>query len=379
MIYLDNAATTRMREEVAEHIIEYLIEDYSNPSSVYKFGFDMEKKINDARFIIASALKVKAEEVYFTPGGTWSNNIAIRGILDKGDSGKIITTETEHSSVLNPIKKFGEGREIKYVKVDEFGFVDLKDLEILLDEDTALVSIMHVNNELGTIQDIERIGKLIKEKSKALFHVDGVQGFCKVPVDIIKSKVDFYTFSSHKIHGPKGIGALYIKNGIKPMPIAYGGEQESGISPGTENTTGILGFAHAVKIAIDNYEEELSYVERLKSRIIDGIGEKIKGFRVNSPGENSSPFIINIGFSGIKSEILLRMLDDEGICISAGSACSKNKKSKTLESVGVPKEFIDGSIRISPSHSNTPEECDIFIEKLNKCLVNIRKVIGKNG
>lgn len=379
MIYFDNAATTRMRDEVAEYIIENLIDNYSNPSSVYKFGFEMEKKITESRSIVAESLGIKVDELFFTPGGTWSNNIAIRGTLDKGDLGNVITTKIEHSSVSNPIKKFGSRREIRYVKVDKYGFVDISDLEKLLDEKTAFVSIMHVNNELGSIQDIERIGKLIKERSNALFHVDGVQGFSKVPLDLINSKVDFYTFSSHKIHGPKGIGAIYIKNGVKPLPIAYGGEQEQGICPGTENTTGILGFAQAVKIARDNIENELRYVKILKDRIKDGISHRISGFRINSPEENCSPFIINLGFSGIKSEILLRMLDDEGICVSAGSACNKNKKSSTLEGIGVPKEYIDGSIRVSLSHNNTIEECDLFIDKLNTCVENIRKVIGKNG
>lgn len=379
MIYFDNAATTRIRDEVAKYIIKKIDEEYANPSSVYKFGLEMEKRIEEARSIIADSLGVKSDEIYFTPGGTWSNNIAIRGILDKGDSGNVITTEIEHSSVSNPIKEYGKRRDLRFVRVDEKGFVDLSHLEELLDENTSLVSIMHVNNELGTIQNIERIGSVIKEKSKAFFHVDGVQGYLKVPLDVKSAKIDLYSVSSHKIHGPKGIGAVYIKNGVKPLPIAYGGNQEKGISPGTENTIGILGFAQAVKIGVENFVEELSWTENLKARITKGIEQSISNFRINSPNENCSPFIINIGFKGIKSEILLRMLDDEGICVSAGSACSKGKKSKTLEGVGVPKEYIDGSIRVSLSHLNTLEECDVFIDKLNKCLEKIRKVIGKNG
>lgn len=373
MIYFDNAATTKVRDEVAQYMLKFLTTEYGNPSGVYRFGLTAENNIEKAREVVAKTLGASKDEVYFTPGGTWGNNLALNSILSRGDTGSIITTETEHSSVFNTIKSFGIRREIKYVRVDEYGFVDLEHLEELLDDDTALVSIMHVNNEIGTVQDIIEIGSIIKDSSNALFHVDGVQGYSKVPLDLSKSKVDIYSVSGHKIHAPKGIGAQYIRKNLNISPVFFGGGQEKGISPGTQNVPGIMALSKAASIAEAEYVKENNYVRDLKQRIIVGIGN-IRNHRFNSPFEKCSPYILNVGFKDVKSEILLRMMDDDGICISAGSACSKNKKSRVLEGIRVPKDFIDGSIRISISHYNTVEECDKLIESLEKNIGKIRKV-----
>ncbi len=373
MIYFDNAATTKVRDEVAEYMMKFLTKEYANPSGVYRFGLTAENNIELAREVIAKTLSVLKEELYFTPGGTWGNNLALNSILSRGDSGSVITTEIEHSSVFNVIKHYNIKRQIKIVRVDEYGFVDQEHLREMLNEETALVSIMHVNNEIGTIQNLKELGNLIKSRSKAIFHVDGVQGYSKIPIDLSKTNVDIYSISGHKIHAPKGIGALYIRKNLNLSPVIFGGGQEKGISPGTQNVPGIMALAKAAKISEAEHLKDVNYVRELRERIINGI-TNIKDHRFNSPMENCSPYILNVGFRGIKSEILLRMMDDDGICVSAGSACSKNKKSRVLEGIGVPKDFLDGSIRISISHYNTVEECDILIKLLEKNIEKIRKV-----
>lgn len=374
MIYFDNAATTRVREEVADIMMKYMTEDYGNPSAVYRFGLNTEKSIDKARMTIADILNVDKGEIFFTPGGTWSNNIAIGGVMSKASSNRAILSPIEHSSVSKAFKNLENKKDIVYLSTDEYGIVDINDLKKKINDRTSLVSIMQVNNELGTIQDIEEIGKVIKSNSDALFHVDGVQGFCKIPLEI-KKYIDFYSMSSHKIHGPKGIGALYIKKGISINPISYGGGQEFGISPGTQNVAGIMGFALAAKLAFENYDKEIEYIKGLKEEVLKGINE-IDDIRINS-NLNSSPYILSVGFKNVKSEVLLHMLDDDGICVSAGSACSGNKKSKVLEAVNIPKDYIDGTIRISFSHYNNIEECRKLVKSLKFNIQNFRKIVGR--
>ncbi len=364
MKYFDNGATTRVRPQVAEEVNKYMLEDFANPSAMYSFGIKSERAIDRARQILADKLRVGPREIYFTPGGTWSNNMALIGTRTKG---KILTTEIEHSSVYEVLKTRDR---VEYVKVSEHGFVDLADLEAKLDSETALVSIIHVNNELGTVQNLEEIGRLVREKSSAILHVDGVQGFCKVEAYPKTWGVDIYTVSGHKIHAPKGIGAIYINKDLHLSPVFFGGSQEKGLFPGTENVPGIMGLAKSVEMM----ELEEGMVE-IRDYIIDKALE-IPGSRLNSPKENVSPYIINLGFTGIKSEILLNMLNDKGICLSAGSACSGSRISRVLQAVQVPDEYIDGSIRISLSHENTMEEASYLVEALEESVEFIRKIIG---
>lgn len=371
MIYLDNAATTQVRPEVVDFINEYMKDKFYNPSSLYRSGLEIEKDIEKSRKIIGDYLGVGSKEIYFTPGGTWSNNIIIQGVLGKGDKGRVISSLSEHSSVYKLLENYKDRREVIFLDLDEKGRLSLGDLESKITEDTSLVSIMHVNNELGTVQDLAEISKIIKSRSQALFHVDGVQGFRKVPIDLKKAGVDFYTMSSHKIHGPKGIGAMYVRSNLSLRPLIYGGGQERGLAPGTENVPGIMGFARAALLM----EDDKTKVKEIRDLIIQGI-KKISGHRFNSAIENFSPYIINVGFSGIKSQVLLHMLDDDGICVSSGSACSGGKISRVLEAIRVPEEYIDGVIRISYSDFNSKEEVPVFLKSLEKNIELIRKIIG---
>lgn len=373
MLYFDNAATTRVRPEVVEEINKYMLEEFANPVALYRFGLAQEKNINQARKTLADVLRVDPAGIYFTPGATWSNNLILHSVLSKNDKGAVVTSKTEHSSVYLPILKH-DNRKIIYVKLDDYGRVDYEDLEkILLENDVALVSLMHVNNELGSILDLDRAGKIIKKNSKALFHVDGVQGFLKQETHLMASGVDFYTISGHKIHGPKGIGAMYINKDVKLNPYVQGGGQESSMAPGTHNVPGIMGLAKAVEVFSQNLSSYKEQMKEIKNRIIDGISQ-IEGSRMNSP-EDGADNIINVGFEGIKSEILLHMLDDDGVCISSGSACSGGKKSRILEAISLDKKFIDGSIRISLSYLNDIDQVDQLLGYLRKNVESIRKIM----
>lgn len=380
MIYLDNCATTAMRKEVIEEMVIALEEDFGNPSSLHKLGFNVEKKITNARKIISDYLKVNEKEIYFTSGGTESNNLAIGSAINKmKNRGRhIITTKIEHPSVLAVFKNLEkQGYKVSYLGVDKYGYIDLAKLSEIISDETILVSIMQVNNELGSIENIEEIGNIIKAKNpEIIFHVDGVQGFGKIEFNLRKSKLDLYSFSSHKIHGPKGMGGLYINEKLKLEPVVFGGNQERGFRSGTENAPSIIGFGKAVEIMKNNFEEESSCVKMINSYFREKVAE-IEDIRINTSRENSSPYIINLSINNIRGEVLVHYLEQSEIFVSTSSACSSNdtKKSHVLQSIGLDNKEIEGSIRVCFSHDISKEDIDKTIDEMKKAVEEIREII----
>lgn len=381
-VYLDNCSTTKPREEVINVITESLREDFGNPSSLHRLGIKSEKKIEQARELISSYLGVNKGEIYFTSGGTESNNIAIQSIINKYTrrGNHIITSRIEHSSVLNTMKYYeSKGFDITYLNVDKYGYISLEELKNSVREDTILVSVMHVNNEVGAIEPIGKIKNILKQLgSKALLHVDGIQSFGKIKVCLKDHDIDTYSFSGHKVYGPKGIGGLYINDKLNLSPIVYGGNQEKGIRSGTENLTGIIGFGEAVKIMEDNFEREANHVFQLKTYFANRIQEEIEHIKINTIlNQESSPYILNISFKYIRGEVLLHYLEDKGIYVSTSSACSSKgtEKSHVLKSMGLTNEEIEGAIRICFSYDNTKEEIDYTIQILKDSIAEIRQII----
>lgn len=382
MIYLDNCSTTLPRSEVIESMAKSFSEDFGNPSSLHRLGLNAEKKIKKARDIIGNFLDINRDEVYFTSGGTESNNIAIQSIINKmkNRGNHIITTKIEHASVLNTIKHYEkQGLIVTYLNVDRFGMISLDEFRNSIRQDTILVSIMHVNNEIGTIQPISEIKNILKErKSDALFHVDGIQGYGKVPINLREYGVDTYSFSSHKIYGPKGVGGLYINNKNKLSSIIYGGNQEKGIRSGTENSTGIIGFGEATRIISENFLEERKKAQELKEYLIKGLNENIEDISINTAtDENASPYILNVSFNNVRGEVLLHYLEKEEIYVSTTSACSSKGKGKSyvLESIGLNDNQIEGTIRICFSHDTIIEDIEYTIDILKKSVNEIRKIM----
>lgn len=375
MIYLDNAATTNMRDSVIETMNRATDEYYGNPSSIHRFGHIVEKRIQESRQVIADELGVSANEIFFTPGGTYSNNIANQGILLNHKPGNVISTTIEHSSVYQIFQKYNGKKEVRWIPANPNGTLPFERLDQLIDADTQLVSIMQVNNELGTIQAIHDIGEKIKTiNPNTLFHVDGVQGFGKFPLKLRDANIDLYSMSAHKIHGPKGIGALYVRRGVHLIPLYYGGGQEGGYAPGTQNTIAIIGFQKALEELQLNRDEESNRIQSFNRTVRDGI-KSIEGHQIHSP-EDASPYIINVGFSQCKSEVLVHLLEQQGIMISTGSACNKNKKSRILEAIGVDERYVDGSVRISFGCQNKMDEIQHFLDLLKQSVSQIRAIMG---
>ncbi|HLR22026.1 MAG TPA: cysteine desulfurase family protein [Tissierellaceae bacterium] len=381
MIYLDNCATTRIRSEVLEKMYESFKNDFGNPSSLHRLGLNSEKKMENTREIISKVLKVDSDEIYFTSGGTESNNIAVQSIVNnmKRRGNHIIATSIEHPSILNIMKNYEkEGFDISYISTDKYGNIDLNEFKNKLRTDTILVSIIHVNNEIGTIQDIKKIREIMSEKNtEAYLHVDGIQSFGKIEFSLRDLGVDTFSFSGHKIYGPKGIGGLYIKKGMNINPIIFGGNQEKGLRSGTENLQGIIGLGEAIKILDERYKKESEYVRELKGYTIDRIKEEIDDIKVNSPMKNSSPYILNISFRNTRGEVLLHYLEDKDIYVSTTSACSSKgtEKSHILESIGLDDKEIEGAIRICFSYENTKEDINYFIKILKESVDEIRKIM----
>ena len=381
MIYLDNCATTRIRKEVLEELYESFNDSFANPSSLHRLGLKTEKKIKESREIIADYLKVDSKEIFFTSGGTESNNLAIQSItknsLRKGNH--IITTKIEHPSVLNIMKDFEEkGLNITYLEVDNDGRIDTEQLENCISQDTILISIIHVNNEIGTIQDIKRINEIIEERNpNTLLHLDGVQSFGKIDFDLRQLGVDTYSFSGHKVHGPKGIGGLYVRRGLKLNPIIFGGNQESGLRSGTENVQGIIGLGAAVRILSSNSEKESKHIADLKSYISKRLLEEIDYIKINTPLYDSSPYILNVSFLYTKGEVLLHYLEEKDIYVSTGSACSSkgHDKSHILLAIGLGNQEIEGSIRICFSYENTMGDIDCVVDCIKESVKDIRKIM----
>lgn len=376
MIYLDNAATTKVRDEVIDVMGKYLKERYGNPSSLYDFGYSVSKDINSCREVIAKYINSKSEEIFFNSCATEGNNTAIFGSISTAKGKNIVSTEIEHSSVFNIFKFLKEKKEIRTLSLDEFGYIDIESVKNLVDENTEIVSIAYVHNELGVIQDVESIGKVIKEKNKkCIFHVDSAQAFGKVNIDVKKSKIDILTLSGHKIHAQKGIGAMYVNRNISLKPFVLGGGQEKDFRSGTENVAGIMGLKVATEFMYENLKKREKYLCDLREILVDGIS-KIENhkFLTNKKGV---PNIVTVAFENIRSEVLLHFLESEKIYISTGSACSKGKKSRTFGGIRLENKFIDGVIRISLSEFNTEQEINTFVEKLEKYVNEIRKIMKR--
>lgn len=378
MIYLDNAATTKVDDIAIEKMVDIMKNNFGNPSALYDFGQKAEIFLNNARKQVADALNVKDKEIYFTSSGTEGNNIAILGSSTGNKLEEFITVSTEHSSVYKVYKEEMKGKKIIILNVDKNGFIDLDELGNAINENTRMVSIMHVNNELGTVQNLEEIGNIIKSKNRnTIFHVDGIQGFCKVPINIKKCKIDVYTISGHKIHGPKGVGAIYIRDGINLKPILIGGGQERNMSSGTENMPGIVALGEMAEIVNKDIEENFQKIYDLKKYLMDKLNS-VEDIIINSTLENSSPYILNISIKDIRAEVLLHYLEMEKIYISTGSACGKNKRSRIVDAINLPKGYEDGTIRISFSKNSTLEDVDIFYKYLVKYIEEIRSITRRN-
>ena len=380
-IYLDNSATTKPYKEVVDKMVEALTTDYANPSSLHRKGIDVEKNIKLIRQEIARTLGAKDKEIYFTSGGTESNNSVIRGVanLYKKRKNHIISTEIEHPSVLNTLKDLEEdGFEVTYLKVDKYGKIDIEEFKQSIKPTTILVTIMHVNNEIGTIQPIEEIGKYLKSlKDKVYFHVDAVQSYGKINFKPSKYNIDFMSVSGHKLHGPKGIGFMYIKENNRLKPILTGGGQEIGIRSGTENVPGIYGLGEAVKILNKDLNSTINKIQELKDLLKEEIVNNIDNIKINSP-EDGVCHILNISFEDVKGEVLLHYLEQKGIYVSTGSACSSKKKgSHVLNAIGLNPKEIDGAIRFSLSDLNTKEEMIETVKILKESVGDLRMIIRR--
>ncbi len=374
-LYFDNAATTKVCDEAISAMHQMVDSLYGNPSSKHFEGLYVEEKIEKARKFFAKEIGCTKDELYFTSGGTEGNNLAVFGTAKgyKRDGDHVVVSPIEHPSVGTAVAMLEEeGFSVTQAKVDTYGFVDIDDLINQIQESTVLVSIMQVNNEIGTIQDIMTIGRRIKEKNpKTLFHVDGVQGFMKFPLHVKQAKVDLFTASSHKIKGPKGSGFLYVKSGLKVKPLFYGGSQQKGLRPGTENVPGIIGFYEAGMKMKKDIQSSYKAVLDLKTYLLDGIKQALPNWKVNSPEslgifeeETSSPYIVSLRTESLKGEVMLHGLEDYKICVSTGSACSSKKLnvSHVLKSLGLSDEENDKSIRISFSPDQTCDDVDELIK-----------------
>ncbi len=382
-IYLDNSATTRVAPEIIEKMSQWMTEDYGNPSSLHRLGVESEKKIKKARKAVAKLLGVKDKEIIFTSGGTESNNLAIQGILNQNSKkGKIITTRVEHPSVLNTIRTFEKlGYEIVYMKVDSQGHLNIDEFKELLDEDTQLVSVMHVNNETGIVHPIELIGQWIHQfnlehQTQIRFHVDAVQSYGKIKVPVKKAFIDLVSLSGHKIHALKGTGALYIREGVSIKPLVYGGGQERELRVGTENFYGILALGEASKIAEEEMKDSFDRVKMMKTKMVEHF---IQEPSLSINGSSDFPYILNVSFLGTKGEVLLHALEMEKIYVSTGSACSSKKKSysSVLEAMGLDVAHKDAAIRISFGKYNTLEEIEMASKIIIKTAQQLQKIMGK--
>lgn len=378
-VYLDNSATTACFPEVARFMTEIMCEHYGNPSSMHRKGLEAEHYIKEAKDTLARILKVNARELYFTSGGTEADNLALIGCAWANHrSGRhIISTKIEHPAVLETLAYLEkQGFEITYLPVDEHGIIRLSDLEAALRKDTIIVSIMHTNNEIGSLQPVAEAGQLIKRiNPKCLFHVDAVQGFGKARIYPKKMNIDLLSASSHKIHGPKGVGLLYVSDKVKIIPINFGGGQQKNLRSGTENVAGIAGMAMAAGKLYEKLDEEVIRLYELKQYFVEGL-KKIPDVQVNGFTDGrSAPHVISFSVRGVRSEVLLHSLEDKGIYVSAGSACASNhpQTSKTLMAIGLDKSLWDSTIRFSMSVFTTREEIDYTLQTLYDMIPMLRK------
>ena len=381
--YLDNSATTSCSPAATEKMVALLTQDYGNPSSMHMKGVIAEKYITEAKKKIAKTLKVEEKELIFTSGGTESNNLAIIGsaLANKRAGMHVITTSIEHPSVSNPFLWLAEnGFEVTYLSVDAYGQIQLDELKNAIRPDTVLVSIMHVNNEIGALQPIEAAGKVIKAANpKCLFHVDAIQSYGKMVIYPKKWNIDMLSVSGHKIHGPKGSGFLFIKDKTKVKPLIHGGGQQKGMRSGTENVPAIAGLAVAAEEMNEHLEENRNHLFALRDYFIEEV-EKLDGVSVNGKKDHdSAPHIVSVSIEGVRAEVILHTLEDRNIYVSAGSACSSNKPaiSNTLQSIGLKKELLDSTVRFSFSIHTTKEELDYALEVMRETIPMLQRYTRK--
>lgn len=379
MIYFDNSATTKPKKEVLDTFYKVAENYFGNPSSVHHLGLQAENLLSQARNQVATLLKTDEQEIIFTSGGTEGNNFIIKGVAEKyrNRGHHMITTMIEHPSVLNTcIQLENKGFDVTYLPVDETGRVRVEDVKRALRKDTILVSIMHVNNEIGSVQPIEKIGELLKNHPKTLFHVDHVQGVTKVPLDFHESNVDFASISSHKFHGLKGTGAIYIRKGLKLAPLLAGGGQERGFRSGTENLAGIVAMAKALRLGMLDYEAKIDTMMDVRDFLINEL-QLIEGVKMNTPKQNTAPHIINFSVQGFKAEVLVHELEQHGLYVSTTSACSSrtNEPSRTILAMGLGEERATTSIRISLSFDNTMEEAKQAVAIIKQSIKNLKPVM----
>lgn len=376
--YFDNAATTRTDDEVLKEMLPYFSQSYGNPSSIYKIGRENRKAVEEAREKVAKAINVEPNEIYFTAGGSESDNTAIRGIAYayKQRGNHIITSKIEHPAVLETCKQLEkEGFEVSYIGVDEKGIVNLEELKNSIKETTTLITIMFANNEIGTIEPIKEIGKIAKENN-IIFHTDVVQAVGSVKIDVKEMNIDSLSLSGHKFYGPKGIGALYVKKSVRFQKFVNGGHQEKNKRAGTENVPGIVGLGKAIEVAYSNLEEHNKKIKELRDYYVEEVKKRIPYIKINGDMENRLPGNSNISFRFIEGEGLLLNLDLKGICASSGSACTSGSldPSHVLLAIGLPHEIAHGSLRITIGKYNTKEEVDYLLNNLEEIVSRLRNM-----
>lgn len=377
--YFDNSATTPVYPEVADLMMKIMKDDYGNPSSLHQKGVDAGRYVTQARETLAKLLKVQPKELVFTSGGTESNNMALIGgaLANRRAGNKIITTAVEHASVGSTTDFLSDmGFDVVRIGVTEGGVIDTESLIDAVDDDTIIVSVMYVNNEIGSVMPIEDIAKRIKEKNPhTLFHVDAIQAFGKCVIYPGRMGIDMMSISGHKFHGPKGVGALYIRDRVKVKPIVYGGGQQAGMRSGTENVPGIAGMALAAQLTYENIDEKTAHMRELKDRLISELTQ-IENVYSNS---GDAPHIASITFEGVRSEVMLHALEEKGVYVSSGSACSSNKQSVsgTLKAIGLPQSRLESTLRFSFSPENTVEQVDYAVQMCRELLPVLRRYVRK--
>ena len=377
-VYLDNSATTKPYDEAVSVMCDVMASNYGNPSSLHSLGKRAEDLLNRSRSVLARSIGAQTDEFYFTSGGTESNNIAIMGyaMANRREGGRIITQRTEHAAVLEPFKYLeAQGFDVVYIGVTPEGLPDLDELRCAINQSTILASFMYVNNENGAIFPVDEIVAML-DGSKCALHVDAVQAYGKLPINVQKLGCRMLTVSSHKIHGPNGIGGLYIERGTKINPIVFGGNQEKGLRSGTENIASAAAFAKACEIKLGNLNDTSERILILKQRLAGRLCDEIENVVINSP-ENSVCTILNVSFPGVKSEVLLHVLESKGIYVSTGSACNSRKKkySYVLSEMGLGMDVIDSAVRFSLSEFNTEDEIDYTVDVLKKEIPVLRKIM----
>lgn len=376
MIYMDNAATTKVRPEVAEVMLPYFDIRYANPSGIYAFSQNVRHEINQARRTLALSINADENEIFITSGGTESDNWALKMTAAEHKNGHIITTKIEHHAIIRTCKYLeNNGIDVTYVDTDEYGNVNVADIAAAIRPETFLISVMAANNEIGTIQPIERIAGIAKRQN-ILFHTDAVQAYTNIPIDVKRQNIDMLSTSAHKICGPKGIGFLYIRNGTLKTPFINGGGQENGMRSGTENVAGIIGFAKAAAIAMHNRKRRISRESELRNYMINRVLSMIPGSKLNGSIRNRLPNNCSFCFKNIDGAALIAMLDEQGICASAGSACSSASKegSHVLRAIGLNDELVHGTVRLTINEEITRGQMDYVIECLRKDVYELRKL-----